>query len=371
MSNDLAYLSPTFSNLNLLAPMAAPTLGDYNPWYYDYTGPSPALQKVATAVAAQGAVLSVSPPAPNVSWTLSFPGPSLTCQNASSAQKSAVLDNIYLKGGQGIYAYLAWAPLMASGYNTTQYLPFPSNATSHALLVDGTNFMTFDATTADTMFYLAALSVSIDLERGPTIYDDTDYHDQWSTLIQCRLHNGTYTADIEYVNGERTIAVTVTDKGPPLSALPGIWGPSQAWGGTAMVTSNHQANCSTFNTANNACAFDVEELQGLSYQAVMHAFVTLFAGAIAQEEGVLEASGVQSTSLLQTKELRFLQDWFYGSDMNGISLYLQSASMLDSGDMFSGIYRDPNTPSDMPLSEALEQLFQNITLSLAGSPELQ
>lgn len=57
------------------------------PGHYKYTGPQLAVKQIAAAVAAQGSILGISPPALNASWTLPFAGPSLQCQESGEASE--------------------------------------------------------------------------------------------------------------------------------------------------------------------------------------------------------------------------------------------------------------------------------------------
>ena len=52
---------------------------------FNYAGPRYAVDKVVTATATEGAILPISAPAANSSWTLEFPGPALSCIDLEGA----------------------------------------------------------------------------------------------------------------------------------------------------------------------------------------------------------------------------------------------------------------------------------------------
>ena len=69
--------SVAFSSLSLVTNMEALQYPTYE--VYTYYGPSDAVIAITRTVGALGDLLHVDPPAQNSSWTLVFPGPSLSC----------------------------------------------------------------------------------------------------------------------------------------------------------------------------------------------------------------------------------------------------------------------------------------------------
>jgi hypothetical protein len=75
-----------FKTLSYLAPSRAM---DPKPFYV-WSGPSQALTRLVTAVAAQGAILPIDPPSANATWRAEFRGPVLRCQSLSADEMSDV-----------------------------------------------------------------------------------------------------------------------------------------------------------------------------------------------------------------------------------------------------------------------------------------
>ena len=114
-------------------------------------------------------------------------------------------------------------------------------------------------------------------------------------------------------------------------------------------------------------------LSTFSYQGVMHAFIDLVAGMISVAESeftntmIASTTKLESTVLTLTPELAFLQ-----ANDRGTHESLQQQAVLWDQEPFTGLINDAAAPHLMlPFQQALEQLFQNITVSLMRAPDLQ
>ena len=106
--------------------------------YWQWSGPSQAIQYMASRVMAAGQVLPVTPPATNATWTLDFYGPALQCDDVPETKKDQILTNIwnsYNVGDPASYGFLSWVPWSPSDYgenanitgnssDPAPYLPF-------------------------------------------------------------------------------------------------------------------------------------------------------------------------------------------------------------------------------------------------------
>lgn len=105
----------------------------------------------------------------------------------------------------------------------------------------------------------------------------------------------------------------------------------------------------------------------------MHAFIDLVSGMISlgdmQDLNTLIASTtkLQSTVLALAPELAFLQ-----AKSEDTRQSVQQRAVMWNQKPFTGLINDAAEPhSTLPLQQALEQLFQNITVSLMSAPDLQ
>ena len=124
------------------------------------------------------------------------------------------------------------------------------------------------------------------------------------------------------------------------------------------------------------CFFDPFILSTLSYQAVMQAFTDLLTGTVSLEfRGNAQmytnsTTRLTSTVLADAPDLAFLQT--AGPQKLPTSQYLQQEATTWKQQPFAGLVSaKAATSSTLPFRQALEQLFQNITISLMSAPDLQ
>ena len=128
-------------------------------------------------------------------------------------------------------------------------------------------------------------------------------------------------------------------------------------------------DCPTFNTAGQPCFADPKTLEQLSFQATMDAFGRLLVGTVQQaivlssthtgqapeQDSISINFSVRSTVLMQTEELAF---------RSSSATWQQYFS---SGDPSAGLYANLSGQILRPLKHTLEELFQNITISMMSS----
>ncbi|KAJ5197585.1 hypothetical protein N7449_008064 [Penicillium cf. viridicatum] len=179
---------------------------------------------------------------------------------------------------------------------------------------------------------------------------------QNSTILRCTLHNASYQANFTYINGAQTIHIT--DK----TVLNGI---SYLHGVTNLDGPVPSSNTSFMHNP--------RIMESLSYQSTMDAFGKLLFGSIStnmthyeyHEAGLegnvvnsmKQTTNILSTTMMETEEMSIFPS-IAGSDSNPFTDYWEGRSVSPSR-RFSR------------LSNALEELFQNITFSLMSSKMFQ
>ncbi|USP72759.1 hypothetical protein yc1106_00033 [Curvularia clavata] len=192
------------------------------------------------------------------------------------------------------------------------------------------------------------------------------------TMLHCKMRNSTYKADFYYINGEQSVALNVTHH-EDVPIINVVRGPGPSGSGLSD-------NCTTLNSYMSEdkvwdpCNFEYGLLSQLSYQAVLQAFSELVTGNITLNNitlGPLDSSRIRSTALIDTKELRYLSDYELHQSSPDSRLDLQKALRNASLSAAPSIAHLNGATKDRSLGDAIEQMFQNITLSLMTSAALQ
>jgi hypothetical protein len=176
---------------------------------YEYTSPKYAVDKIVTATAAQGVILPITAHAPNSSWTLDFPGPSLTCVNLEGTLLDTVIQNVNssleVDECQTSYGYIAWAP------DETGDVPFAGENGTYTLrsgTLGSGNFQSGPISVSDVAtIYIATFPGMMNQNVD---YGCTDIDDQLSNaaVVQCALFNTSYHVAFSFVNGAQTVDIT-------------------------------------------------------------------------------------------------------------------------------------------------------------------
>jgi hypothetical protein len=187
----------------------------------------------------------------------------------------------------------------------------------------------------------------------PEMLNRTDFGT--STFVQCELQNTTYLTNFTYVNGDQQIS----------------FAPQAGTTSTSVATLaafdylDSNTTCATMNANFEKCVVDPTMLERLSFQAVMDAFGKIFVGYVVDPmntrygQGAFERTSVMQSVLLDTPELAFLTQnarWTTAASDNP-----QMSTMHD--------FVQPR--DSLSLKDTLERLFENITMSLLSSPNLQ
>lgn len=395
-----------FSSLNLAAPMATyGTTGSRNgakPGFgYMYAGPSLTVQRITDAVAAQGSILPVAAPSVNSTWDLDFHGPSLHCNPVSPDFRDATFANIlnytFARSQDTMQAnctygpgYMAWHPGMMTPKDPMgDLLPFNiDNLNSSRGALNNENRHGYPYRDMASIFFAIAptLFTSTTAEgyhpptmcRGKPWYQAglAKYHDT-STVLRCDVHNSTYQTTFSFVDGVQRMDFNIVTEimDTPMITVGQV---------VAFLNSSNQTDLSLRPQAcpprdsdsMSACLFAPLALVTLSCQAIMHAFADLVTGMIslgdAQDPQTLSTSTTQlsSTVLAQAPELAFLQSTQRQNQDTPPSVQ-QRAAMWEQKPFAGLVNAAAETKATLPFQQALEQVFQNITMSLMSAPDLQ
>ena len=361
-----------FTSQDFAAPIPAGSRG------YCFNGPSQAVERVAAAVAAQGQILSISAPGPNVTWDLDFWAPSLSCNNAEETERTTMWDHILDQWGNVsdcsyAYGYMAWAatnndsipfikPSANSSTRTLQQAQLTYNAPASIYVATMPQmfnfaFMPSDSLTeekcrffgSDSLIYSYPMAEDVCLPglQAPGCYGQQAWLTN-ATLLRCDLMNTTYRANFQYKDGAQNITVVPGDTASPVTPQECV-GNSTTDEAYAKLTS-YQGIVSAFN-------------QLILGSITMGGYGTPTKGIDSKLPGVVFGSDIATTVLMETEELAFVVDF---NGVNKTFDYLQTKN----ADAFPS-RRDVRTGRRGDLKTALETLFQNITLSLLADEMLQ
>lgn len=390
-----------FLTLNLVDPMAASgTTGGNEPaFYYTCGGPSQTVQRITEAAAAQGVILPAAAPSVNSTWNLDFHGPSLHCNPVDTDFRRAVLDNMLnytfarnpdaapkdCAHGPG---YVAWHPkFMTFGRLMEDNLPFTirnlntsfdvlNNQRTYGYPYDGIASLFFAVT--PTLFNSSQGedgSVAPTMCKGKPWYNAglETYHDT-STVLRCDLYNSTYSTTFTFVNGIQNIDVkNVTDiSNAPMTTT----GQTRAYFNSSDEEDKSLQPQICPSETSEPCLPDPLVLSTLSYQAVMHTFTALVASIISLgdaedlQTAITSTTRLSSTVLAEAPQLAFLQSM--QSQSKDALPSIQERATFWEQKTFSGLVNSAAAPnSTLPFQRALEEVFQNITLSLMSAQDLQ
>jgi hypothetical protein len=385
-----------FTSYNFAAPLTLLDSASVHYTDYCYRGPGRLIQRIVDAVGAQGQILPITSPSSNASWTLDFWGPSLQCSNVKGQDYEDIWTNLwehYAKDGDDCrksFGYLAWAPTTNTSVPFTfdndtsifsyNALTIGAPATIFIAIVPGmfSNKLNMPTHTVPggCMMWNEMSNIA---NYSQALAEDPKIVNQYfggSTLLQCQFLNTSYIADFDYMNGIQTINVSnvAYSDSPYLTPAGSVTGPIALSNGGGNMTEafDNRANesCSTLNSVNQMCLFEPSLVRTLEYQSIADAFGQLIQGTIGFSGSVPTVtfnSSIFKTVLLDTDELMFIQDWL----MDVTFLDLATISGTSNGTNYIGLSNTNNITSRGPLARALEEMFQNITLSLMSEQYLQ
>ncbi|RSL68340.1 hypothetical protein CEP54_002880 [Fusarium duplospermum] len=370
---------------------------------YLYNGPSDALRRVVAAAAAEGNILAIDAPAPNSSWSLEFLSPTLQCDEVTGDTRRRIEENIanfttlHCDESPG---YVAWTPTSTKDESLLPFFLVEKDGGSYYSYNEvptydreGRRPMDFRSPgfipPNDLVLFMAIIPAALRLspridktfacniseenagfeirtgKKNLTILTEGLF-DSTSSVLRCHIHNSTYEARFNITNGNQHVKVKVNHvEEKPLDAITGVW---------ASDPLSNNTECTPLNM-DTECALEPSLLRHLSYQALMDAFSEILVGNLAIRRRKYDDSvvfhgntSIRSTVLTNTPELQVLRNLTLLSK-NWAMLHIVEPRANEWA--YKGLWNGPGEQRTMPLKEALEELFQNITISLMSSPLLQ
>ena len=382
---------------------------------YDYQGPSDAVNLIAITVGAQGDVLPLVPPAHNSTWNTTFFGPSIRCRDVSDGLRNAISLDIAIYMNDSMFQhnlkeesdtensaiiplYFAWTPSVPSDLSPgdPSYEGYVRPLHRH----ESKKYDISDRGTGDMApLYVAVIPSAVKLtypgkmgelivatrwDRNTTLPQVIEeYIDPGLTILQCDLHNATYDVGYNFSAGLQTVKSTISllaDE--PLRVIDFAYGFTPKTDYDAFIAAPETgqdlptpADCqglwSPSSSTQTTCAFDANVLEKFSYQAVWDAFAGLVRGGLYVDVSTYQPAEFKDTTVANTvlagsTELVPVVELIRRRGNESLQ-----QDLVDRYSNMPGMYVTPGEAPTQPLSNILEELFRNITLSLVASPELQ
>lgn len=222
-------------------------------------------------------------------------------------------------------------------------------------------------------------------------------YNETSTVLRCDMHKSTYHTAFSFVDGVQNVRIKdvtgITET--PMATIGHVeayFGSDQddwdIWDDAIRDDAIRQpqtcppestdSDLETFwDRDRSTCFLDPVVLSTLSYQAIMHAFIDLLAGTISMGNTLDFQTLIDSTTNLDSTVLALAPELAFLQAKGKISLQpaeqsAQQIAVTWNQQPFKGLVNAAAAPeSALPFQEALEQLFQNITISLMSAPDLQ
>jgi hypothetical protein len=325
-----------------------------------YLGPSPEVKRIAVAVASEGTILPISPPELNSTWDMQFLGPSFQCNSLEGRRKEELMRHFLcaycLNKAPRIYTFASW---------TGRFNPFKTvTDLDPTLISQDTSIYSSNSTS----LYVASLPpiVSIFNDHMPLVDQicrSSDLSTPWPyqtvmeghpspAFIECETFNSSYNVRLSYRNGEQRVTSNVTRhelfEGKDSTSPDVIF---RFW------------RCKK----DPKCVADtsMQHMPGLVYNALIDSFSAQLKGWIGHDTHDMETraeTNILTTTLLRTKELQNLME-------KASSSRYQSWVAKKADPINMGFKTFEN--ATQPLTEALEEMFQNITISMMSSSYLK
>lgn len=382
-----------FNTMEFLAPMILDETGtlthteENNQFLgWKYMGPHQEVQRIASAVASGGNILPIEPPEANSTWEVQFDGPSIACDPFEGKARRKIQCQFL----NGVLGQLAWGSfknfsesdhldsaftLTMHGKNFSYEIPnldfqfrdskFAFVSTSFYIVVQANN-MTFPGFEDFDPISSACHKHVADGADLPKIIQDRLDHTS-GNFMQCQLFNSSYNVAFDFTNGGRAVSTDVVHH-ERIDAHPGkldtVVQPALKHFPDFIKDLNftdilrtHKLNASP------------KGVQRMSYTAILDAFSSLLSGVI-QQTGIDTQTqpNVAKTALMQHSELQFLQHQIKNS-----SKTLQDILPLSNDSLVRSLRGSPHASAitDQPLHRAVEEMFQNMTVSFMSSDFLR
>ncbi|QPC69321.1 hypothetical protein HYE68_000073 [Fusarium pseudograminearum] len=263
-------------------------------------------------VASLGSILTIPPPFPNSSYALDFHGPTLSCHNTKnqtfSRQVGEILENNKNQDADTTIVFVGFVPNFGRGNGSSSDAnEYALTGLKYALNESVATTYRLDYTeTGPAKFYVALRD---ETNSNPNVY-------KTMKTIECELYNSSFATNFSFNNGQQNISYTSKKLNP-------VAFPSD-FRSIAMFGSDHW-------TTKGA------------YLSLMNAMGQLVLGTI------INFGSSNTTNAVQT--------------------LIRSSSLMDTNEMYGFKKGRPESMKrNTSMSDALEDLFANLTISLFSHP---
>lgn len=266
------------------------------------------------------------------------------------------------------YGYIAWTP-SGEGDNASLLFDFETVNGNYTLRTGTLGKMDYDnpgygLPGAAFTFFIAALPGMVSVrptqgclvngsERAGLLSDWAVDQISNATVAQCFMYNASYTANFSYVDGTQSISARTSSSYNYVAGGDLVGNPS-------MLTATFANGTYDLGTYNSTI------VERYAYEAIMDSFVQMLVGSIsnlAAGDGVnlILDTEIITTGLVNTKELGFFSTYYFTG--GGANYSLQALPSIK----WNGLSVFQTSNWTLSLVDAVEQVFQNVTISLMSS----
>lgn len=327
----------------------------YEPETWHFEGPSKITQNIADSAAVRGQILEIEPPMLNATWSYEFFAPAMHCHDVSYRNRTRIARNYVNNDIQsGYYAWRDTQPWNGGAYNqdSSMAIRLPTLSLDDVNANHVSLFMVVAPSQFSRMDILSDWNENVTLSQIRM----AEHYAANMTIIGCELYNASYHLDFRYRDGVQSITPVRPRElaNAPINRYTEFSLPrgNQTWG------SQNQACVETGRNLRQNCTFVEYEAKRASYMAIEDAFHSLLTGELFISSQEANTAAILRTPLMETDELAIFVD------------NMDRAASLQDAAAFVG-RKQPAPQSRGSLTEAVEQLFENITMSLLSEPMLQ
>lgn len=371
-----------FDSFSYMTPM----ISDFNsgpPSFYEYYGPSQALRRLVTAVSTQGSVLPIDSPGLNTSYTTTFDAPAIYCSELPRDEQLVIQRNLadYIRSTScdGATAYRVWfgrlpyvTPEFGNPNASTASDPSNLKSTGQTLGVMAPAAAAFRVAVLPRMLSMSSGDSGTLIQPLACTYKENealgndaekpllDLADS-STMLQCSLYNATYNVEFSYLNGNQRVTAEVGQTDEAILALKGLYGPGETTCANMAI-----------DEAKLKCDFDLKSVRRLSYMAMLDSLLGVIGGTVGIYQAKLDVNSfVTRTTLMDSNELKFMSDYAFQVNSESHKPFMQNA-LNDYGRPDVAGLMDPSLlGTSQSLIQGIEQMFQNMTISLLSTPQFR
>lgn len=357
-------------------------------YQYGYYGPSRATSNLVRSVAANGELPQLTPPGPNSTWELEFPGPALQCREPSAGYRSeierSILDaSAQFRGGDGLqasnkssdliapYRYLAWnADGSILDDRPSRPLPFTDegdvNGDTSGMESSLPRSMLLNLAIMPGFLYADVNASNNSPRKSP---EDVFAN---ATFLQCNVVNATYHTHFNFADGIQAVDIqTEVTSEELVKTVISVNGPAPP--DVLSATNSTDFDCTALHGSDQrvpTCEFDVTVLQRISYQALMQSFSKLFIGYMWGSDYYTK-TWLGQTVIWDHPVIKPVQTDLTFSLGENTNWSLQEAVAGAAPEIFRGLATNSTMEMDDTLGNAIERLFEKIVVSAMNVEDFQ